>query len=188
MTTTMYKSLLVLPFAFILLGSPSEAFAQERISKHGAVVELENDEGGITTADAIGRRNALGGMMSTAAAAAAVLSGGASTAIPKSAGAATPADASAFVGTYSDPINHPGGKRTIVLLEGQTVGDYQMAEVRGGGGVGEPKSYVLPAVILGGRAIIIDFSPKGGPRDFTGVLDGKDIKFLRDGNRWPRLE
>ena len=186
MTTTMYKSLLVLPFAFILLGSPSEAFAQERISKHGAVVELENDEGGITTADAIGRRNALGGMMSTAAAA--VLSGGASTAIPKSAVAATPADASAFVGTYSDPINHPGGKRTIVLLEGQTVGDYQMAEVRGGGGVGEPKSYVLPAVILGGRAIIIDFSPKGGPRDFTGVLDGKDIKFLRDGNRWPRLE
>ena len=24
-------------------------------------------------------------------------------------------------------------------------------------------------------------------RDFAGVLDGGDIKFLRDGNRWPRL-
>ena len=45
-------------------------------------------------------------------------------------------------------------------------------------------------MIAGDRAIIIDFSPKGGPRDFTGVLDSKDgsIKFLRDGNRWPRLE
>ena len=185
MSMYMYNSFLVLTFVFILFGSPSEAFAQqERFSKPCALAELESDE--IISSDAIGRRNALGGMMSTAAAA--VLSGGASTAIPKSAVAATPADASAFVGTYSDPINHPGGKRTIVLLEGQTVGDYQMAEVRGGGGVGEPKSYVLPAVILGGRAIIIDFSPKGGPRDFTGVLDGKDIKFLRDGNRWPRLE
>lgn len=177
--TTMYKSLLVITFVFILLGIPSDAFAQERLSKPSPL-ELESDE--------IGRRNALGGMMNTAAAAAAVLSGASAAAIPKSAEAATLVDASAFVGTYSDPINHPGGKRTIVLLEGQTVGDYQMAEVRGGGGVGEPKSYVLPAVILGGRAIIIDFSPKGGPRDFTGVLDGKDIKFLRDGNRWPRLE
>ena len=175
----MYKSLLVITFVFILLGIPSEAFAQERLSKPSPL-ELESDE--------IGRRNALGGMMNTAAAAAAVLSGASAAAIPKSAEAATLVDASAFVGTYSDPINHPGGKRTLMLLEGQTVGDYQMAEVRGGGGVGEPKSYVLPAVILGGRAIIIDFSPKGGPRDFTGVLDGKDIKFLRDGNRWPRLE
>jgi hypothetical protein len=188
----MYKPLLVLTFAFALLGSPSEAFAQESFSKPSPL-ELESDESS-STADALinegvggSRRNALGGMMNTAAAAAAALSG-ASAVIPKSAEAATPADASAFVGTYSDPINHPGGKRTIVLLEGQTVGEYQLAEVRGGGGVGEPKSYVLPAIILGGRAIIIDFSPKGGPRDFTGVLDGKDIKFLRDGNRWPRLD
>lgn len=102
--------------------------------------------------------------------------------------AATQASASAFLGTYSDPINHPGGKRTIKLL-GDTFGDYTLAEVYGGGGVGEPKEYVLPAMILGDRAIIIDFSPKGGPRDFTGVLE-KDgsIKFLRDGNRWPRIE
>ena len=97
----------------------------------------------------------------------------------------SPAD---FLGTYSDPINHPGGKRTIKLL-GETFGDYTLAQVYGGGGVGEPKEYVLPAVIFGDRAIVIDFSPKGGPRDFTGVLE-KDgsIKFLRDGNRWPRIE
>lgn len=96
-------------------------------------------------------------------------------------------DPSVFVGTYSDPINHPGGTRTIRLLDGQKVGDYQLAEVQGGGGKGEPQNYILPAVIVGDRTIIIDFSPKGGPRDFAGVLDGKDIKFLRDGNRWPRL-
>mmetsp|Transcript_15243 Transcript_15243/g.36351 ORF Transcript_15243/g.36351 Transcript_15243/m.36351 type:complete len:185 (+) Transcript_15243:1-555(+) len=183
--TTMYKSLIVLTFAIVLLGSLSEAFAQERHSRPTLPSETD-DEGSSTT---IGRRDALlrSSAVMTAGAATAVVSF-ASASAPKPAEAATPADASAFVGTYSDPINHPGGKRSIVLLEDKTVGDYHLAEVRGGGGVGEPKSYVLPALILGGRAIIIDFSPKGGPRDFTGVLDGKDIKFLRDGNRWPRLE
>jgi hypothetical protein len=104
---------------------------------------------------------------------------------PEVAGAAS-SGAAAFEGTYSDPINHPGGKRTIRLLP-EMVGDYQLAEVVGGGGIGEPKNYVLPAMVLGDRAIIIDFSPKGGPRDFSGVLNGKDIKFIRDGNTWPRL-
>jgi hypothetical protein len=93
--------------------------------------------------------------------------------------------AEAFVGTFTDPINHPGGKRTIRLLD-QKIGDYQLAEVIGGGGIGEPKNYILPAAVIGDRTIVIDFSPKGGPKDFVGVLDGGDIKFLRDGNRWPR--
>ncbi len=100
--------------------------------------------------------------------------------------------ATRFCGTFSDPVNHPGGTRTISLLDGggSFVGDYRLASVRGRGGRGEPRDYVLPAVVIGDRAIIIDFSPKGGPRDFTGVLDPKDgsIRFLRDGNRWPRLE
>ena len=43
-------------------------------------------------------------------------------------------------------------------LVGQRGGD------EGGGGRGEPLNYVLPAAILGDRMIIIDFSPKGGPR------------------------
>lgn len=102
-------------------------------------------------------------------------------AVAKSAGA------EAFVGTFTDPINHPGGKRTIILT-GEKVGDYQLAEVQGGGGRGEPANYVLPAAVIGDRTIVIDFSPKGGPRDFVGVLDGGDIKFLRDGNRWPRQQ
>ncbi|KAL7515954.1 hypothetical protein ACHAWX_001021 [Stephanocyclus meneghinianus] len=101
------------------------------------------------------------------------------------------AGVSSFLGTYADPINHPGGKRTVRLLEDgrSSAGDYALAQVYGGGGVGEPEEYVLPAVILGDRAIIIDFGPKGGPRDFAGVLE-KDgsIRFLRDGNRWPRVD
>ena len=103
------------------------------------------------------------------------------------ANAATPPAAS-FLGTYSDPINHPGGTRTITLIDGASNGDYQLAQIKGGGGRGEPVKYLLPAVIFGDRAIVIDFSPKGGPRDFAGVLqsDGS-IRFLRDGNVWPRL-
>jgi hypothetical protein len=76
---------------------------------------------------------------------------------------ASAAGAEAFVGTYSDPINHPGGKRTIKLLD-EKIGDYQLAEVVGGGGRGEPANYVLPAAVIGDRTIVIDFSPKGGPR------------------------
>ena len=97
--------------------------------------------------------------------------------------------AEAFVGTFADPINHPGGKRTIQLV-GERVGEYQLAQVVGGGGQGEPAEYVLPAAIFGGRTIVIDFSvpPKYGPKDFVGVLDSKgNIKFLKDGNTWPRI-
>ncbi|KAL9189104.1 hypothetical protein ACHAXT_011594 [Thalassiosira profunda] len=109
-------------------------------------------------------------------------------ALSPNAAIAAGAGAESFVASYSDPINHPGGTRTIKLVDGAKVGDYQLAQVFGGGGRGEPKEYVLPAVIVGDRSILIDFSPKGGPRDFAGVLDGDgSIKFIRDGNRWPRL-
>mmetsp|Transcript_19531 Transcript_19531/g.44452 ORF Transcript_19531/g.44452 Transcript_19531/m.44452 type:complete len:142 (-) Transcript_19531:214-639(-) len=87
--------------------------------------------------------------------------------VPPSASASA---ADNFVGKYSDPINHPGGTRTIRILEG-SIGDYRLAEVRGGGGRGEPADYILPAFVAGGRMIVIDFSPKGGPRDFAGVLE-----------------
>lgn len=110
----------------------------------------------------------------------------------RAAGSSSADAATRFCGRFSDPINHPGGTRTISLVDdgANVAGDYRLARVDGGGGRGEPREYILPAVIIGDRAIIIDFSPKGGPRDFTGVLDPKDgsIRFLRDGNRWPRLE
>lgn len=109
---------------------------------------------------------------------------------PASAATTNISGAEKFCGTFSDPINHPGGTRTISLIgSDDVVGDYRLAQVVGGGGIGEPKEFVLPAVVVGDRAIVIDFSPKGGPRDFTGVLENDgSIKFLRDGNRWPRLK
>ena len=135
-----------------------------------------------TEALGVNRRNVFAGIAGTAATAFAVASS------PEPVDAKDVQGAEAFVGTYSDPINHPGGKRTIRLLDTK-VGDYQLAEVLGGGGVGEPKNYILPAAVIGDRTIVIDFSPKGGPKDFVGVLDKSngDIKFLRDGNRWPRV-
>jgi outer membrane biosynthesis protein TonB len=95
-------------------------------------------------------------------------------------------DPSSFAGSFTDP-NHPGGKTTI-RLTGQKVGDYILAEVIGGGGKNEPASYNLPAVLMGERTIFIDFTSKGGPRNFVGFLnkDG-DIDFLKDGNRWSRI-
>jgi hypothetical protein len=99
-------------------------------------------------------------------------------------------DSSVFVGRYSDP-NHPGGTREVTLLADQ-IGAYRLANVHGGGGKGEPPSYDLPAVIIereGSQQIIIDFSvpPKNGPRDFAGVWDKSGIRFLRDGNFWPKV-
>ena len=108
---------------------------------------------------------------------------------PAANAASSTGGAEAFVGTYTDP-NHPGGTRTVRLV-GEKVGDYQLAEVDGGGGRGEPDKYVLPAAILGDRTIVIDFSvpPKNGPKDFVGVLDdNKNLKFLKDGNVWPRKQ
>ena len=47
-----------------------------------------------------------------------------------------------FCGKFSDPINHPGGTRTITLIDSSpgtttTIGDYRLARVTGGGGRGE---------------------------------------------------
>eukprot|EP00966_Prymnesium_polylepis_P300824 6951384-Prymnesium_polylepis.1 len=73
---------------------------------------------------------------------------------------ASAADSSVFVGNYTDPNNHPGGAREITLLPGQ-IGAYRLANVKGGGGRGEPELYNLPAVIVeraDRQQIIIDFS------------------------------
>jgi len=132
----------------------------------------------------ISRRGAFGNVVAS-------ISGGALTSLLTT--SIQPADAAdkgpeVFVGTYSDPNNHPGGTRTIRLLN-KKFGDYNLVEINGGGGRGEPKEYTLPGVAIGGRAIIIDFTPKGGPPDFTAVIDDKTggLRFLKDGNVWPRI-
>jgi len=100
-------------------------------------------------------------------------------------------EASVFVGRYTDP-NHPGGFREIFLSDTK-MGPYQLITVKGGMGVREPKSFELQG--MAGPAtdksksptIIIDFSAKGGPRDFPGVWDKDGITF-KDGNHWPKVQ
>ena len=108
--------------------------------------------------------------------------------------------ASVFVGTYTDPM-HPGGTRTI-FLQNTKLGPYQLARIVGAGGEGEPAKFELPAMIapVPGKSdawqITIDFSPKGGPKDFTGYWDADGIRFPPTprqiergntaGNKWPK--
>jgi hypothetical protein len=92
----------------------------------------------------------------------------------------------------------------VRLDDTTALGSFRLAKVVGGKGRGEPESFVLPGMVgpcggSGGRGggrwpppppdatscITIDFSPKGGPRDFTGWWDNDGIKFP-DGNKWPR--
>ena len=99
----------------------------------------------------------------------------------------------AFVGRYTDPINHPGGIRDISLTD-TYVGEYRLVKVVGGGGRGEPPEYVLPGLVDANR-ITVDFSvpPKGGPPNLTGVLTlptpgrpGATAIVWPDGNKWPQ--
>ena len=99
----------------------------------------------------------------------------------------------AFVGRYTDPINHPGGIREISLTD-TFIGEYRLVKVVGGGGRGEPKEYVLPGLVDANR-ITVDFSvpPKGGPPNLTGVLTlptpgrpGATAIVWPDGNKWPQ--
>ena len=81
-----------------------------------------------------------------------------------------------FAGTYTDPINHPGGTRKISLNPDferpAVIFGQRLATVSGGGGRGEPAEYVLPATIsTDDKKITIDFAPKGGPPDFPGVFE-----------------
>jgi hypothetical protein len=124
-----------------------------------------------------------------------LLLGGSLTGLAPPAHAATASDPSVFLGTYTDPVNHPGGTRTIELT-GTSFAGYQLATVKGGGGRGEPSSFELPAMVFscpgnqqkGGEwCITIDFTPKGGPKDFQGYWDEKEkgIRFVLDNNFWP---
>eukprot|EP00984_Skeletonema_dohrnii_P007821 scaffold2881_cov138-Skeletonema_dohrnii-CCMP3373.AAC.5 len=185
---TLFLALLlaVNPFSEVLAFAPPANFAVRSTSIAASPLRSDDDDAFtmMSSSSAMGN-NRKAFLQSMLTASAAVVT---STLQPTTAAnAATTPPAAAFLGTYSDPINHPGGTRTITLIDGASNGDYQLAQINGGGGRGEPKEYVLPAVIFGDRAIVIDFSPKGGPKDFAGVLESDSIRFIRDGNRWPRL-
>lgn len=86
-----------------------------------------------------------------------------------------------YLGNYTDP-NHPDGSRTITLLD-EMIGDKRMAQCKGNDD-GVSPDYILPAWINADMSIVIDFSPKGGPKDFNGSFTGNGITF-EDGNTWP---
>ena len=95
-----------------------------------------------------------------------------------------------FDGRYTDP-NHPDGFR-VISITGELNTE---TGLRDGTCVGSDTSstvtdYTLPA--MAGRSqdefdvIFIDFSPKGGPKDFEGTYENDGIRF-RDGNFWPKV-
>mmetsp|Transcript_31055 Transcript_31055/g.99319 ORF Transcript_31055/g.99319 Transcript_31055/m.99319 type:complete len:182 (+) Transcript_31055:68-613(+) len=152
---------------------------------------------GLSPSPLVGRRTAL------ASAAAAVLCRdlcAARGAIAATYGGGRPSRCdSIFAGTFTDPINHPGGIREITLnadgMGGRdaTVMGRRLATVAGGGGRGEPERFRLEALVDGDDGgITIDFTPKGGPDNFRGRFeaggDGEGIRFVKDKNFWPKVK
>ena len=83
---------------------------------------------------------------------------------------------SVFSGSYTDPINHPGGIRMI------SVDSDGVVSVDGGGGRGEPLNFSLPGRVVGGK-LYVDFRPKGGPTGPNGGFEG-DFDLAKGGIRW----
>eukprot|EP00621_Florenciella_sp_RCC1693_P006004 CAMPEP_0182535684 /NCGR_PEP_ID=MMETSP1323-20130603/18510_1 /TAXON_ID=236787 /ORGANISM="Florenciella parvula, Strain RCC1693" /LENGTH=237 /DNA_ID=CAMNT_0024745849 /DNA_START=35 /DNA_END=748 /DNA_ORIENTATION=+ len=82
----------------------------------------------------------------------------------------------AIVGEYSDP-NHPDGFRVVTALKDQAL-------IVGADGPKDAQWKL--AGKMSGDNVLIDFSPKGGPKDLLGKFDGSGIVFP-DGNRWPKV-
>ena len=106
------------------------------------------------------------------------------------AGAVVPATASAatvdFSGSYADPF-HPNCQRHVEVVS-QT-----RAAVTGTDGTpgcppdGSGRPWALTG-ILEGDSILIDFTPKGGPKDLKGVWEPSPVAGIRfpDGNLWSK--
>ena len=117
-----------------------------------------------------------------------------SDAIAAVSGASSSASTSVFVGEYADP-KHPGCLRAI---EGSSAGESASTlAVKGTDGTpgcanGEkqrPWSLTGDIVKIPSKAdeILIDFSPKGGPKNLLGKWTGTGILFP-DGNEWKKLQ
>ena len=89
-----------------------------------------------------------------------------------------------FAGSYDDP-NHPNCLREIVML------DAINAVVSGTDGApacppdGSGREWKLPGKV-DGDTILVDFTPKGGPKDLKGVWEPEPVPGIRwpDGNIW----
>ena len=94
----------------------------------------------------------------------------------------------AFVGRYTDPINHPGGIRDITLTD-TFVGEYRLVKVVGGGGRGEPPEYVLPGLVDANRITRLLRAAQGWPAELDGRPHAADARpARRDGHRLARRQ
>jgi aflatoxin B1 aldehyde reductase len=85
-------------------------------------------------------------------------------------------------GFYSD-ANHPDGFRKLTVNGDSTI----TIEGNDNGGAASGVEWTLTGSVgEEANTILIDFSPKGGPKDLIGKFDGSGIVFP-DGNRWPQM-
>ncbi|CAK0846089.1 unnamed protein product [Prorocentrum cordatum] len=91
-------------------------------------------------------------------------------------------------GRYADP-RHVGCKREIKANGlSLTISGTKGTPGPGCGASDTETAWTIPASIpsLESLDIVIDFSPKGGPKDLPAKWDGDGIKFA-DGNKWKKL-
>jgi len=91
---------------------------------------------------------------------------------------------SEFAGNYADP-NHEGCPRQITMKDK----DATITGADGPDGKNCPDGQTGEPFTVYGKVdcnhIIIDFSPKGGPKDLHAYWDGSGIVF-EDGNKWEK--
>ncbi|GMH56637.1 hypothetical protein TrLO_g14358 [Triparma laevis f. longispina] len=83
-----------------------------------------------------------------------------------------------LAGVYSDP-NHPKGYREITTTT-------STLKISGSDTSKTSPTWELTGALGDGNNIIIDFSPKNGPKNLPGKFVGDGIIFP-DGNKWPKL-
>lgn len=86
-------------------------------------------------------------------------------------------------GSYSDPF-HPNCQR-VISVNGLSTATLKGTDGNPGckpGGAG--KEWALDGKV-DGNTILVDFSPKGGPKDLKGVWEGNGIRWP-DGNKWTK--
>jgi hypothetical protein len=91
------------------------------------------------------------------------------------------ANAVDFQGSYADPF-HPNCERVITTSTARGV---TLRGTDGNPGCpvdGSGREWTLTGTV-NGNDILVDFTPKGGPKDLKGVWDGDGIRWP-DGNKW----
>lgn len=89
-----------------------------------------------------------------------------------------------FNGSYSDPF-HPNCLRVVSVSKDPSSSSATLTGTDGNPGCpadGSGKEWTLTGKVDGDN-ILVDFSPKGGPKDLKGLWDGDGIRWP-DGNKW----